>query len=113
MRVISVVFLILVVVLGISAVVDAVNMGLSYPTAVLSVVVAVAALVTLLTAPDGGRLHRQLDEVINEVSRSRSSASALKGAINTKPTSNSGTMAALLLGAILALAFCRRNRRRR
>lgn len=57
----------MVVTLSIFAVADAYQSGASYATALLSVTAAVVAMLTLFTAADAERLHRQLDSIHDEV----------------------------------------------
>lgn len=64
---------VLVVLLGLFAVGDALRSGVSYATAALTVVVAIVAMLTLFTAPDGDRLHAQLDRIHREVQTIRKS----------------------------------------
>jgi len=58
---------VLVVLLGLFAIGDAIRFGSSYPTAVLAVVAAIVAMITLFTAPDSKRLHDQLDLLYQEL----------------------------------------------
>jgi hypothetical protein len=105
----------LVVALGWFALADVLQAGGSYATTVLSVTAAVVALITLFTATDADRLHRQLDALHTEVSairRTRSERDQLPSAGTSQrrpPRERRGPRVARagVVGLVVAVALAR------
>lgn len=105
---------VLVVALGLFALADAYQAGVSYATTVLSVTAAVVAMVTLFTATDADRLHRQLDAIHTEVSAIRRESSqreqlARGGAskLTARRREASRVVAAGVVGLVVAVTLAR------